>query len=54
MAREIKKIIDRWFKELSFGTIVGISKNEVASWKILDNEQKEELIRRIENWLDNN
>ena len=50
--REIKKIINKWFKELSFGTLVGIHRNEVAGWKVLTKESKEELVKRIENWLD--
>lgn len=51
MAREIKKIIEKWFKELSYGTLVGVTGNDVASWKVVEQSDKNELIRRVEEWL---
>lgn len=46
----MKEIVEQWFKELRFGTIVCTDHNEVANWKVVSEEQKEALIKKLEEY----
>jgi hypothetical protein len=47
MSREIRKIIDKWFKENN--------QKDKQGWRsAIGREEVNELIKRIEEWLDNN
>ena len=55
MAREIKKVVEKWFRELSQKAEEQESKDlGIKRSGIISNIDINELIRRIEEWLDNN
>jgi len=51
--KRVNEELDKFYETKSFGTIVLISKNEVAKWKYLYKEDIERLKIRIEGILKN-